>query len=183
MSGHRPPIARERGALQPVRSVRVRWIFSCVSFLVGADSACLFLNAEVFGGGFEDRAVDFLFRQVNLVKADAVGAIPDALKIDVKPVLLLHGVAAALVITGQVSFFAFLLRSVMESFAQQNSPGGSAGDRSRITVGEFVRECRAATAHGDIADRTGGGAASEEGNNREGKHGIDDLHKLWCGRL
>ena len=66
----------------------------------------------------------------------------------------------------------------MESFAQQNSPGGSAGDRGGITVGEFVGECCTASAHGDIADRAGGGAAGEEGNNRKGKQGVDDFHKL-----
>src|SRR5438876_4538876 len=178
MSGHRPPIGRKRGALRPGRSMRVRWIFSWCVLLLGAGGACLFLNAEVFGGGFENRAVDFLFRQAYLVKADAVGPASDALKIDVKPVLLFHGVAAALVVTGQVSLFTFLLRSVMESFAQQDTPGGSACDRGGITVGEFVGECSAASAHGDIADRAGGGAAGEEGNNREGKHGVDDFHKL-----
>src|SRR2546427_3135272 len=112
-----------------------------MSFLLGAGSTCLFLNAEVFGGGFEDRAVDFLFRQTDLVKADSVSPVSDALQIDVKPVLLFHGVAAALVVTAQVSLFALLLRSVVESFAQQNSPGGSTCDRGGITVGEFVGEC------------------------------------------
>ena len=100
-----------------------------MSFLLGAGGACLFLNAEVFGGGFEDRAVDFLFRQADLVKADPVGAASDALQIDVKPVLLLDGVALALVVTGRVSLFGLLLRSVVECFADDDSARGTAAPR------------------------------------------------------
>jgi hypothetical protein len=55
------------------------------------------------------------------VKADAADLVALALRADVKPVLLLHGVALAFVVAARVSLLCLLHRGTMERFAHDDS--------------------------------------------------------------
>ena len=100
--------------------------------------------------------VNPLFGQLHGVKADIGDLVALLLQGDVEPILLFHGVALALVITGGVSLVGLLFRGVVESFTQDDSTRRARGGGERIAVGKFVAEIRAAGAQGHVADGPGG---------------------------
>ena len=79
-----------------------------------------FFNAQEFCGRLKRNPINSLFRQLHGVKADVADLVALALHGNVKPILLLHGVALALVVTRRVSLLGLLLRGVMESFTDDD---------------------------------------------------------------
>ena len=125
----------------------------------------LFLDAEIFCGWLERYPVDALLRQLHGVKTNVADLIALPLHGDVEPILLLDGVALALVVTGSVSLVGLLLRRVVKSFAQQDSARSAGDGGERITVGKFVTEIRTAGTERGIANRARGRAAREQADN------------------
>jgi hypothetical protein len=69
-----------------------------MAFLAGVLATALLLDAEVFRGWLERNSVNPLFRQLHWIYADAANLVALALHGDVKPILLLYGVALAFVV-------------------------------------------------------------------------------------
>ncbi|MCI0745664.1 MAG: UbiD family decarboxylase [Verrucomicrobia subdivision 3 bacterium] len=120
------------------------------------------LDAKELCGRLERHPVNSLFRQLHGIKADAADLVALLLHGHVKPILLLHGVALALVVAGRVSLLGFLLCGVMERFAHNDSARCASGGDERIAVRDFVTEICTARAERHVADGTCGGAASEQ---------------------
>ena len=110
----------------------------------GISEAELFLDAKVFGGWLERHPVNPLFGQLYWIKADIVDLVALLLHGDVKPILLLHGVALALVVTRCVSLLGLLLRGVMERFADDDPARRACGGGERIAIGKFATQICAA---------------------------------------
>jgi hypothetical protein len=85
----------------------------------------------------EYHAVNSLFRQLHGIQADAADLVALPLHGHVKPILLLHGVALALVVTGGVSLFGLFPGGVVESFAVARSPGRHNGIAPRQDFGKL----------------------------------------------
>ena len=120
------------------------------------------LNAEEFCGGLERHPVNSLLRQLHGVKADAAEMVALFLHRDVKPILLLHRVPLALVVTGCVSLLGLLLRGVVKALAHNNSARCAGGAGERVTVGKFVAEICPARAERHVADGARCGATGEQ---------------------
>jgi len=91
---------------------------------------------------------------------------------DVEPILLFHGVALALVVTGGISLVGLFLRGEVESFAQDYSTRRASGGGERIAVGKLVAEISAACAEHGVADGSRGCAACEQADDKRGKHDV-----------
>jgi hypothetical protein len=73
----------------------------------------------------ERHSVNPLFRQLHGVKPDVCDLVALALHGDVEPILLLHGIALALVISGGVGLLGLFLRGVMQRLADDDSSGST----------------------------------------------------------
>src|SRR5439155_8967266 len=131
-----------------------------------APCIALFLNTQKFRGWLERHSVNPLIRQLHRIKTYIADLIALLLHRDVKPVLLLDGVALALVVTGRVSLFGLLLRSVVECFADDDSARCTSGGDEWVTVRDFVTEIRAACAESRIADGARGCATGKQAGDK-----------------
>ena len=116
--------------------------------------------------------VNPLLWQLHGVKADAVDLVALLLHRDVKPILLLHRIAFAFVVTGSVSFVGLLLRGEVESFTQDDSTRRASRGGERVAVGKLVAEIRAARAERGVADGTSGGATREQADGENGEQEV-----------
>ena len=142
----------------------------CLREIMGFRHACSLLDAEELGGGLENHAVNDLFGQMHFVKPDMAFATRlRLLHRDVKPVLLLHGIAAAFVVAGRVGLFVQFVVGGMESFAKQSAARRAADDGVRIVVGQLAAKSHAARAQTDISGGPGHGGAAREQTHDTGK--------------
>src|SRR5437867_1916105 len=135
--------------------------------------ACLLLDAEVFGCGFERDTVNRLFGKLDFVEPDPALAISGALLCDVKPILLLDGVASPFVVPGGVRLRGLLFRGVVERLAHDHTARGAGGGGYRISVREFVADVSPASGSTNVGDCVCGRAAAEQ--QRNGNREKDDV--------
>ena len=102
-----------------------------------------------------------LFGQLHGVKTDAAGMVALPLHGNVKPILLLHGIALALVVASGVSLVGLFPGDVMESLAQDDSARRASDGSDGVAVGKFVAEICAARAKRGVVNGSHGGAAHE----------------------
>jgi len=136
---------------------------------MGAGFACLvavtqsLFDAEELGGGLENHAVNHLLRQMHFVEPDpSLVARPGLLQRDIKPVLLLHRIAAPFVIARLIRGVVQFAVGVMQPFTNQHTARRTANNGIGIVVGEFTAEGRAARAERHIGGGPGGGGAARE---------------------
>src|SRR5690242_11030871 len=123
----------------------------------------LIFDAQIFGRWLENHAVNDLLRQMNFVEADMAFVTRfGLLHGDVKPVLLLHGITAAFVITGLIGLLLQFVIGVMECFTEQSAACRAADNGVGIVVGQLAAEGRAACAQADIGSSSSHGSAARE---------------------
>ena len=115
--------------------------------------------------------VNPLFWQLHGVKADAADLVALALHGHVEPILLLHGVALALVVASGVSLLGLLLGGVVKPLAHDDAARRASSGGKRIAIGEFVAQVCAACAEGHVAD----GARSRATREQAGDEGDEEL--------
>lgn len=98
----------------------------------------LLLNAQEFGRRLKRNPVNPLLRQLHGIQADATDLVTLLLQRDVEPILLLHGVAFALVVASRVSLLGLFLRGIMQRLAHDDSARCACGGDERIAIGDFV---------------------------------------------
>jgi hypothetical protein len=141
----------------------------------------LLFDAEQLCRGLKHHAVNPLFRQLHGIQADVADLVALLLHRDVKPILLLHGVALALVIAGGVSLVGLLPGGVVERFTDDHSTGCAGSGHEWVAIGEFVTEVSAACAEGRVACGTRGGATgkpSGDEDEREEFGGVADVFRF-----
>ena len=124
----------------------------------------LLLNARKLGRRLKRHLVNPLLRQLHGVKPNAANVVALPLHGNVKPILLLHGVALALVVTRRVSLLSLLPCGVMKSFADEHTARGASGGREGVAVGKLVTDVRATRSEGGISDGPGGGTTLKQGH-------------------
>ncbi len=134
-----------------------------------AGSTLLF-DAKQLGGGLENHAVNDLFGQMHFVEPDtAFAARLGLLHGNVEPVLLLDGVAAALVVAVLIRFVVLFAVGVVKSFTKQDTARRAARNGGGIAFGKNPAEGCAACAQRHIRDGSGDSGAAREQTHDTGK--------------
>lgn len=125
-----------------------------------------------------------LFGQLHRIQADVADLVAMFLHRDVKPILLLHGVALALVVACGVSLLRLLCGSVVERLADDDSARSSSSRGERVAVGKLVTKVCAACAEGDVANGASGGATGKQAGDQDEREefgGVDDVFRFHDG--
>src|SRR5882672_4362173 len=114
---------------------------------------------------------------MNFIEPDIIGAAARVLLVHVQPVLLFHGVAAALVIAILILLAGFLAGGIVQSFAQEHSGGRATRNGPGFPVGQLAANGRAARAQHHVAYGAGGATTAEESSDSKSEDEVYGFHK------
>jgi len=139
------------------------------------------LDAEIFGRGFEHHPVNGLFGELDFIKANAAFVAGfGLLHLHIKPILLLHGIATAFVVTRLEGLVVEFAVGIMEGFASEHTGRCAANHGVGIIVRQLTAEGRTAGPQRQVGGGSGdGGTAGKQAGSPgkdEDQHGF--IHKF-----